>query len=79
MHECRQWAVEYCGKFSETLFNNTVDSLRHVFDLAVKRGLIAHNPAIAIEKVRVPQKELGGREEGGWGEVVRARSFPERL
>jgi site-specific recombinase XerD len=56
--ECRQWAVEYCGKFSETLFNNTVDSLRHVFDLVVKRGLIAHNPAAAIEKVRVPQKKL---------------------
>jgi integrase len=56
--ECRHWAAEYRGKFSETLFNNTLDSLRHVFDLAIKRGLIARNPAAAIEKVKVPQKKL---------------------
>jgi len=28
--ECRHWAAEYRGKFSETLFNNTADSLRQV-------------------------------------------------
>jgi integrase len=56
--ECRHWAAEYRGKFSETLFNNTLDSLRHVFDLAIKYGLIARNPAAEIEKVKVPQKKL---------------------
>jgi site-specific recombinase XerD len=56
--ECRHWAAEYRGKFSETLFNNTLDSFRHIFDLAAKRGLIARNPAAAVEKVKVPQKKL---------------------
>jgi integrase len=56
--ECCYWATEYRGKFSETLYNNTVDSLRHIFDLAVKRGLIARNPASAVERVRVPQRKL---------------------
>jgi integrase len=56
--ECRSWASEYRGKFSETLYNNTVDTLRHIFDLAIARGLIARNPALEIEKVKVPQKKL---------------------
>jgi integrase len=56
--ECRHWAADYRAKFSETLFNNTVDSLRHIFALAIKHGLIARNPADAIEKVRVTPKKL---------------------
>lgn len=56
--ECRHWAADYRGKMSETLFNNTIDSLRHVFNLAVKRGLIGRNPAAVLEKVKVPQKKL---------------------
>jgi hypothetical protein len=56
--ECRHWAAEYRAKFSETLFNNTLDSLRHLFNLAIERGFIAHNPAAGVEKVRVPQKKL---------------------
>jgi integrase len=56
--ECREWAAKYQTKFSETLYNNTVDSLRHIFELARERGLIANNPAEAIQKVRVPQKKL---------------------
>jgi integrase len=56
--DCRHWAAEYRGKFSETLFNNTLDSVRHIFDLAIKRGLISRNPAASVEKVKVPQKKL---------------------
>jgi integrase len=56
--ELRHWAAEYRGKFSETLFNNTLDSLRHIFNLAISRGLITKNPGAVIEKVKVPQKKL---------------------
>jgi integrase len=56
--ECRHWAADYRGKFSETLFNNTLDTLRHLFELAIKYGLIARNPAAGIEKVKVSQKKL---------------------
>lgn len=56
--ECKDWAHRYHAQFSETLFNNTVDSLRHIFELAIGRGLIARNPALAVNKVRVPQKKL---------------------
>ena len=56
--ECRQWASQYHSAFSATLYNNTVDSLRHIFGLAVDRGIITRNPAIAVSKVQVPQKKL---------------------
>jgi integrase len=56
--ECREWASQYHKQFSETLYNNTVDSLRHIFEVAIGRGLIARNPADAIAKVRVMPKKL---------------------
>jgi integrase len=56
--ECKEWALEYHESFSETLYNNTVDSLRHIFTIAINRGLIARNPALAISKVKVPQRKL---------------------
>ncbi len=56
--ECKQWASRYHQSFSETLYNNTVDSLRHILALAIGRGLIARNPALVIAKVKVPQKKL---------------------
>ena len=56
--DCLHWAAEYRAKFSETLYNNTLDTLRHIFDLAIKRGLIARNPAAEVEKIKVPQKKL---------------------
>jgi integrase len=56
--ECRQWALAYRDKFSESLYNNTVGTLRCIFDLAIKRGLIARNPAAAVDKVKITQKKL---------------------
>jgi integrase len=56
--ECQEWAARYRDRFSETLYNNTVGSLRHIFDIAIKRGLISRNPAAEVSKVKVPQKKL---------------------
>ncbi len=56
--DCQEWAARYRTSFSETLYNNSVDSLRHVFEVAIKRGLISHNPAASVSKVRITQKKL---------------------
>jgi integrase len=56
--QCRHWSADYQAKYSETLYNNTVDTLRHILDLAIDRGLIARNPAAAVQKVKVSQKKL---------------------
>lgn len=55
---CLHWAAEYREKFSETLYNNTVDTLRGIFEVAIDHGLISRNPAAEIQKVKVPQKKL---------------------
>jgi integrase len=56
--DCQEWACEYAKKFSDRLVNNTIDSLRGIFDVAVSRGMIARNPASGVTKVQVGQKRL---------------------
>jgi integrase len=56
--DCKAWAAQYHRDFSQTLYNNTVDSLRHILALALERGLMARNPALAVSKVKVEQKKL---------------------
>jgi integrase len=56
--DCQEWAARYRERYSEPFYNTSVDSLRHVFEAAINRGLIIHNPAKAVTKVRVPQKKL---------------------
>jgi hypothetical protein len=40
------------------VFNNTVGTLRHIFDLGIKHGARYSNPARAIKKARIVQKQL---------------------
>ena len=55
---CQEWASEYAEQFSDRLVNNTIDSLRGIFDIAVARGMIARNPASTVTKVKVGEKKL---------------------
>ena len=43
---------------SPTRYNNTVDTLRHTFEVAIDGGLIFENPAAKIEKLRPRSKRL---------------------
>jgi hypothetical protein len=43
---------------SPTRYNNTVDTLRHIFQVAIDGGLIFENPAAKIEKMRPRSKRL---------------------
>jgi integrase len=77
--DCRDWAAAYQPKVSATRYNNTVDCLRDIFDLAIGEHLIHDNPAAILGKVKVRTKklELPSREQfaalvssvrsaGGW-------------
>jgi integrase len=77
--QCRQWASEYlkskrasghrwkteAGKtISASRFNNTLSSLRAVFDIGIQRGIILTIPAKSVARisprskpVRIPSKE----------------------
>jgi integrase len=43
---------------SPTRYNNTVDTLRHIFEEAIEGGLIFENPATNIEKLKPRAKRL---------------------
>jgi len=63
--DCQQWAAAYAKRVHGTRFNNTLDSLRHIFELGIDRGLIHSNPAAEVCKVKVTAKklELPSREQ----------------
>ena len=56
--ECERWAHGYARKVHATRFNNTTDSLRHIFALGIENGMIHSNPASEIKKLRVSGKKL---------------------
>jgi integrase len=57
-HQCQDWAADFAKRYSETMYNNTVGTLRMVFDVAVKNGVRFGNPAEEVRKVKVPLKNL---------------------
>jgi site-specific recombinase XerD len=56
--DCQQWAARFAGEHSAGVYNNTVGTLRHVFEIAIADGARYGNPALAIKKLKVRQKEL---------------------
>jgi len=54
--ECLEWAAKYAEKYSPTVYNNTVGTLRHVLEIGVRAGARYGNPANAIPKLKVRQK-----------------------
>ena len=56
--DCLRWAAAYSGKVHGTRFNNTVGTLRAIFQVGLENGLLADNPARSIRKVRVSGKSL---------------------
>ena len=43
--DCLRWAAAYSGKVHGTRFNNTVGTLRAIFEVGLENGLLADNPA----------------------------------
>jgi integrase len=56
--DCLHWAAEFGKRYSASVFNNTVGSLRQILEIAVKEGSRYGNPALAIKKARIRQKAL---------------------
>ena len=56
--QCLDWASRYAAEFSASRYNNTVDAMRNIFDLAIAGGLIAKNPAADLAKKTPRRKKL---------------------
>jgi integrase len=63
--DCAEWATGFAKQYSPTRYNNAVDTLRQIFEVAIKKGLIYRNPAKDLSKAPVKPKrlELPRREE----------------
>jgi len=68
--DCLQWAAEYSGKVHGTRFNNSVGTLRAIFELGLQNGLLADNPARSIRKVRVTAKKLRLPSAEQFGDIL---------
>jgi integrase len=52
------WKTEPSRTISASRFNNTVDTLRHIFEIGKEHGIILSNPADSIGKVTPKQKPM---------------------
>jgi len=55
---CREWGRSYSRQVSATRFNGTLSTLRRIFDIALKNGVIYSNPAAEIGRRSVKAKKL---------------------
>jgi integrase len=68
--DCQLWAAKFASDYSSSVFNNTVGTLRHIFDVAIASGARYGNPAMAIKKAKVRQKNLTLPEHGQFVQLV---------
>ncbi len=63
--DCDDWLVRYQQHYSPSVVNNSIGTLRAVFDEAIRAGARFNNPAAALSRMKVRQKrlELPSREE----------------
>ena len=54
--ECEEWARSFRKTASPTRWNNSLAGLRHVFDVAIRAGIIHRNPAVAPDDRNTPLK-----------------------
>ena len=57
-HDCLDWAARFGAKYSPSVFNNTVGTLRQILALAVAQGARYGNPASTIKKQKIRPKVL---------------------
>lgn len=55
---CSQWAGKFVTQASPQSFNNTVGTLRMIFDIAVEKGVRYTNPCEGIKRARIRPKQL---------------------
>jgi integrase len=56
--QCQEWAARFSKDASPTRYNNTLGTLRKVFEIVVNRGYRYTNPAARLKKKRVLTRPL---------------------
>jgi integrase len=63
--DCEAWLSRYQQQYSASVVNNSIGTLRAIFDEAIRTGARFNNPAAGLARMKVRQKrlELPSREE----------------
>jgi integrase len=63
--DCENWLARYQQQYAPTVVNNSIGTLRAVFDEAISTGARFNNPAAGLSRVKVRAKRLAlpSREE----------------
>ena len=63
--DCENWLIRFQQQYAPTVVNNSIGTLRGVFDEAISTGARFNNPAAKLSRVKLRQKklELPSREE----------------
>src|ERR1700730_11145598 len=56
--DCENWLTRYQQRYSPTVVNNSIGTLRAVFDEAISTGARFNNPADGLSRMKVRQKQL---------------------
>jgi integrase len=70
--EVTEWSERFAAAYSPTRYNNTLDTLRALFQIAVDAGARIDNPASRIGRVTVKQKQLRLPERSQFHSLVAA-------
>jgi integrase len=68
--QCHSWASKISKAYSPTRYNNTVDTLRQIFEVCIDFGLATHNPAYRLQKITPKPKELSLPSQGEFKRIV---------
>ena len=65
LRDCEVWLSRYQQRYSPTVVNNSIGTLRAIFDEAIRTGARFNNPAVNLSRMKIRQKrlELPSREE----------------
>jgi integrase len=69
--DCTTWAKRFSSQYSPTRYNNAVDTLRGIFQIAIDRGMIYRNPAEKLGKRKPNGKHLQLPNRERFAEIVR--------
>src|SRR6266516_5472234 len=63
--DCENWFTRYQQQYAPSIVNNSIGTLRAIFDEAIRTGARFNNPAAGLSRMKIRQKrlELPSREE----------------
>ncbi len=56
--DCELWLSRYQQRYSPSVINNSIGTLRAIFDEAIGSGARFNNPAAGLSRVKIRQKQL---------------------